>query len=178
MDAIDFQKLTEAIGRGDESAFDQLHAHCALPLFQRLLRATRGDDALARELTQTAFLKLAQSAPVCANEASLHGWLWQVARRAWLDLLRRQKRYETLSPTEPAAPVDSQTHALNEVLQVALAELPTDAHELLQAFYVDERPLAEIAAERGLTYKAAESRLSRLRTALRERILHLLRHES
>jgi RNA polymerase sigma-70 factor (ECF subfamily) len=177
-ETVDFRKLTAAIHRGDEDAFDKLHAHCALPLFQRLLRATRGNEALARELTQTAFLKLARSSPVCTDEASLQGWLWQVARRTWLDLLRRQKRYEALPPQDLAAPDESKTHPLNEILHLALAELPPDARELLQAFYIDERPLSEIAAERGLTYKAAESRLSRLRSALRERILHLLRHES
>jgi RNA polymerase sigma factor (sigma-70 family) len=177
-DPMDFRSLTEAVRRGDESAFNQLHTHCALPLFQRLLRATRGDEALARELTQTALLKLAQHAPVCEDEASLQGWLWQVGRRSWFDLLRRQKRYEALPPGDLAAADAASDHRLHEILRVALSELPPDTRELLQAFYIDERPLASLAAERGLTYKALESRLSRLRHALRERMLFLLRHES
>jgi RNA polymerase sigma-70 factor (ECF subfamily) len=177
-ETMNFRQLTEAVRRGDEAAFNRLHAHFSLPLFQRLLRVTRGDEALARELAQTALLKLAQHAPICDCEAALHGWLWQVARRAWLDALRRQKRYEVLPLEELAGAEEPGGHPLNEVLQVALGELPPDARELLQSFYLDERPLSEIAAERGLTYKAAESRLSRLRRALRERILQILRHES
>jgi RNA polymerase sigma-70 factor (ECF subfamily) len=177
-EAMNFRQLTEAVRRGDEAAFNQLHAHFALPLFQRLLRVTRGDEILARELAQTSLLKLAQHAPICDCEAALHGWLWQVARRSWLDLIRRQKRYEALPADEIAGVEEPAGHPLNEVLQVALGELPPDARELLQSFYIDERPLSEIAAERGLAYKAAESRLSRLRAALRERILQILRHET
>jgi len=177
-EGMDFRQLTEGVRRGDESAFNRLHGHCSLPLFQRLLRLTRGDEALARELAQTALMKLAQRAPVCDGEASLQAWLWQVARRAWLDLMRRQKRDEALPLEILAAANEPSGHPLNEVLRVALGELPPDALELLQSFYIDERPLSEIATERGLTYKAVESRLSRLRSALRERIFHLLRHES
>jgi RNA polymerase sigma-70 factor (ECF subfamily) len=177
-EAMDFRQLTEAVRRGDEAAFNQLHAHFSLPLFQRLLRITRGDETLARELAQTSLLKLAQHAPICDCEAALHGWLWQVARRSWLDLVRQRKRYEVLPSEEIVEAPEPVGHPLNEVLQVALGELPPDARELLQSFYIDERPLSEIAAERGLTYKAAESRLSRLRAALRERILQILRHEN
>lgn len=175
---MDTQRLTEAVRRGDEAAFNQLHAHFSLPLFQRLLQATRGDEPLARELAQSALLKLAQRAPLCESEGALHAWLWQVARHAWLDLLRRQKRHAAF-PLEELASIDERaSHPLNEILEIALGELPPEARELLQTFYVDERPLSEIASERGLTYKAIESRLSRLRAALRERILQLLRHES
>jgi DNA-directed RNA polymerase specialized sigma24 family protein len=59
-----------------------------------------------------------------------------------------------------------------------LAALPPEDRELLQAAYVDKRPLQDLADEAGQTYKAVESRLGRLRHRLKEQVLKDLRHEN
>ena len=69
-------------------------------------------------------------------------------------------------------------HQLGEILREALAALPPDERELIQAAYVDKRPLRELADEAGQTYKAVESRLARLRRKLKEQLLKELRHEN
>jgi RNA polymerase sigma factor (sigma-70 family) len=68
-------------------------------------------------------------------------------------------------------------HRLGSVLHETLADLPPAERELLQAAYVDQRPLRELAAETGQTYKAVESRLARLRQKLKAQVLQALRHE-
>jgi RNA polymerase sigma factor (sigma-70 family) len=66
-------------------------------------------------------------------------------------------------------------HRLAEILSEALAGLHPEERELLQAAYVDKRPLRELAEEAGQTYKALESRLGRLRQKLKEQLLGNLR---
>ena len=68
--------------------------------------------------------------------------------------------------------------ALSETLGEALAALRPEERELMQAAYVDGRPLQELADASGLTYKAVESRLARLRQKLKEQLLTDLRHEN
>ena len=63
-------------------------------------------------------------------------------------------------------------------LHAILDALPPDERELLQAVYLDEQPLAALAVASGRTYKALESKLGRLRTQLRARLLQFLRDES
>lgn len=174
-----FSELLAGVRRGEERAFAELHQRLAMPLYRRLLALTRGDEALSRELAQGAMLRLVRRCPPAENEAGLLAWLPRVGRNAWCDQFRRQRReaHLPLADIDPAADVapDAPVAAL---LHEILRALPAEEGELLQAAYVDERPLAEIARERGLTYKALEGRLSRLRATVRARLLRLLRHES
>jgi RNA polymerase sigma factor (sigma-70 family) len=61
--------------------------------------------------------------------------------------------------------------------RATLEELPVEDRELLRAFYLDKRPLAELAEEAGQTYKALESRLTRLRRRVKEKMLGHLQYE-
>ncbi|MEJ0001012.1 MAG: sigma-70 family RNA polymerase sigma factor [Verrucomicrobiota bacterium] len=145
----ELRRLLAAVRRGDEAAFNRLHDQCGLLLYQRLLRLTRGNEALARELAQAALLQLARRAPLCDDDAALIGWLLRVARNRWIDLARRESRV----PSQPLDDLDvaagPTANPLDEPLKRALAELPPDDRELLQARYLDRRALSGLAAERG-----------------------------
>ena len=87
-------------------------------------------------------------------------------------------RLVSLEELPPAFGVEGDSeHQLSEILRDALATLMPEERELLQAAYVDERPLQELAEASGLTYKAVESRLARLRQKLKKHLLKNLRHE-
>ncbi len=170
--------LLARLRRGDERAFEVLHERLALRVYRRILAAVRGDEPAARELTQAALLQLVRRCPDVADENALLAWLWRVARNAWIDQCRRRTREAHVPldgfdfPAQAAADGPLLAH-----LHQACAALPAPDGELLQAAYVDERPLADIAAEHGLTYKALQARLTRLRVKLREQLLRLIRHE-
>lgn len=55
-------------------------------------------------------------------------------------------------------------------LDIPNAEPPDDG-ELLRAFYLDKRPLCELADEPGRSYKAIESHMTRLRRKVKENLL-------
>ena len=178
----DIQALTRAVRRGDAGAFSRFYDLYSFRLYKFLLVLARGDENEAREVCQAAFIKLARRCDLFDDEGRLWAWLCVLAKNTFVDHYRSRQRLNRFVPldalhAEPDGQVNSE-HRLSEILREALATLPPDERELIQAAYVDKRPLRELAAEAGQTYKAVESRLGRLRQKLKEQLLKDLRHES
>ena len=128
-------------------------------------------------------MKVTARCAVCADDGALWAWLARVARNAFIDQRRaRTARKRRVIPMNEDAlecrAAEVRDTALRAGFREILDALAPAERELLQAAYVDEQPLAEIAADAGTTYKALESKLGRLRARVRERLLKLLRHES
>ena len=180
--ALDIQALTRAVRRGDADAFSRFYDLYSFRLYKFLLVLARGDENEAREACQAVFIKLAKRCDVFGDEQRFWAWLCVLAKNTFLDQCRsrrRLNRFVSLDElcAEPNGHVRPE-HQLGEILREALAALPPDERELIQAAYVDKRPLQELADEAGQTYKAVESRLGRLRQKLKEQLLKDLRHEN
>jgi RNA polymerase sigma-70 factor (ECF subfamily) len=178
--APDILGLTRAVRRGDADAFSRFYDLYSFRLYKFVLVLAHGDENEAREVCQAAFIKLAKRCDVFDDERRLWAWLCVLAKNTFLDHWRarqRLNRFVSLGElaTEPNGHMNPE-HRLNEILREALATLPPDERELIQAAYVDKRPLRELAEEAGQTYKALESRLGRLRQKLKEQLLKDLRH--
>ena len=177
--AVELRRLTEAVRRGDEAAFAEFYDRHSLRLYQHILALARGDEPQAREVFQTVALKLARKMEVFEDESRLRAWLATLARHAFLDHCRARARHERLAtPQSDNLVVEDARPGWEEALPHALAQLAPDDRELLHAAHTDGRPLAELAAERGETYKAVESRLARLRQKTKATLLKFLRHEN
>ena len=178
----DTQALTRAVRRGDADAFSRFYDRYSFRLYKFLLVLAHGDEHEAREACQATFIKLAKRCDVFDEERRLWAWLCVLARNVFIDHCRsrqRRDRFESLDamPGEPTDQMETD-HRLGEILREVLAGLPAEERELLQAAYVDKRPLQELAEEAGLTYKAVESRLGRLRQKLKAQLLKDLRREN
>jgi RNA polymerase sigma-70 factor (ECF subfamily) len=180
--APDIQALTRAVRRGDADAFSRFYDLYSFRLYKFLLVLARGDENEAREACQALFIKLAKRCDVFEDERRLWAWLCVLAKNTFVDQCRSRRRLNRFVSLDDlcAEPNDNLTpeHRLGEMLREALAALPSDERELIQAAYVDKRPLRELADEAGQTYKAVESRLGRLRQKLKQQLLKDLRHES
>jgi RNA polymerase sigma-70 factor (ECF subfamily) len=180
--ALDIRALTQAIRRGDAAAFARFYDLYSFRLYRFLLVLARGDENAAREICQTALTKLARRFEVFDDERKLWAWLCTLAKNTFIDHYRAQRRRDCLVSLEdiPAsvAGADHSAGQLSELLREALAGLRPEERELMQAAYIDRRPLQELAAGSGLTYKAVEGRLARLRQKLKEQLLKELRHEN
>ena len=180
--ALDIQDLTRAVRRGDSDAFSRFYDLYSFRLYKFLLVLARGDENEAREVCQALFIKLAKRCDAFEDERRLWAWLCVLAKNTFVDHCRaRQRRNRFVSLDQLSAePIGHVTpeHQLGEILREALAALPPDERELIQAAYVDKRPLRELADQAGQTYKAVESQLARLRRKLKEQLLEELRHEN
>jgi RNA polymerase sigma-70 factor (ECF subfamily) len=174
------QALTRAIRRGDPDAFSRFYELYSFRLYKFLLVLTRGDEGQAREVCQAVFIKLAKRFEEFDDEGRLWAWLCTVARNAFIDDCRARQRGQKFVPLEEgSAELEGDSpNQLSELLRDALGGLPPDERELLQAAYVDERPLQELADASDQTCKAVQSRLARLRRKLKEQLLKTLRHEN
>ena len=76
--------LVRRLRRGDAAAFDAIYAQMRPRLFGFLVRLTR-DRALAEDLLQESFLRLARSAPGLDPQTNLRAWLFRVARNLTID---------------------------------------------------------------------------------------------
>jgi RNA polymerase sigma-70 factor (ECF subfamily) len=180
--APDIQALTRAVRSGDADAFSRFYDLCSFRLYKFLLVLAGGDENAAREVCQAVFIKLTKRFEVFEDEPALWAWLYVAAKNAFIDHCRTRQRLNRFIPldeleAEPTGRVDSEDR-LGEILRETLAALPPGERELLQAAYVDKRPLRELADEAGQSYKAVESKLGRLRQKLKEQLLKNLRHEN
>jgi RNA polymerase sigma-70 factor, ECF subfamily len=168
----DTLRLTRAIVSGDEAAFGEFYDAYSGRLYGFFLVLTSGQEDLARELHQVVMVKVARKFRVIATEPELWAWLSQIARNAFVDLVRKGARRREC-PLDAAAADRSQAHAdlaeqhLLEQLEGGLQGLEPDERALVEAVYFEKRSHKDVAAETGLTIKAIDSKLCRIRAKLR-----------
>jgi RNA polymerase sigma-70 factor (ECF subfamily) len=181
-------QLTAGVRHGDENAVRALHALYCDRLTRYALVITRGDETVAAEAVQTAFLKSLRHLRPLHDESALWAWLARAARTAASDMGRRSRRYAAvlgrvaaLFSREEEPPLEDSETVWLAALEKALSQLDEESRRLIDARYYQRRPLAEVAAEQSSTDRAIEGRLARLREKLRRSILQQLasdRHES
>lgn len=170
--------LTRRLAAHDQEAFREFHARYFDRLYQFLLVVARGREHEAREALQETMLRVASRARVCEDEEQFWCWLKAVARNAARDGGRKENRYRSLltrfftrGQTEGTTTVDNEEARLQALLTETLDELAPDERQLVEGKYFNGTAVKELSADTGLTEKAVESRLLRLRRHLRERLL-------
>jgi RNA polymerase sigma-70 factor, ECF subfamily len=171
--------LTRGLAAGDEASFREFHRLYFDPLYRFLLVVTRGNPHAAQEALQHTLLRVAKHARSFESDEVFWGWLKIIARNAARDGARKDRRYSGLLHKYLVGSAEGARLAAGEEwrdhLEAALAELDPEDRGLVQDKYLHGASVAELATSTGLTEKAVESRLLRLRRSLAERILLKLR---
>jgi RNA polymerase sigma-70 factor (ECF subfamily) len=173
--------LTRRLAAGEEAAFREFHAAYFDRLYQFLLVVARGQEHAAREALQETLLRVARHARAFDREEVFWCWLKAVARNAARDGGRKRTRYAAVlerfaQETTVPAPMPSMVsdHLLGGALEECLDELEALDRQVLAGKYLEGASVLELARTTGLTEKAIESRLARLRRHVRERLLKKL----
>ncbi|HXT10884.1 MAG TPA: sigma-70 family RNA polymerase sigma factor [Candidatus Angelobacter sp.] len=175
------RRLAADVGRGDETAFRTLYETYHPRLFRFALVLSRGDEFLAQDVVQAAFLAAAKKLRRAESEEHLWNWLARVARQQLARKWRKHQRdlafisVDSLSEEFPAAEPDS---VLEEILDAALRAIEPEDRALIEIFYFERRSHKEIAGQLHTTPKAISSRLERAREKLRSLIKRKLPHET
>ena len=174
-------QLTRGLAAGDETAFRDFHAQYFDRLYRFLLVVAQGQEQDAQEALQQTFLRVTRYVRVFESEEVFWSWLKTVARSVARDGNRKQQRYAALlqrfafsSPSPPADQTSDDESRLSALLEESLAQLTPEERLLLEAKYVDGFTVKELCGRVGMTEKGLESRLDRLRKALRSLILEKL----
>lgn len=140
------------------------------PLYGWVSRRVGGNAALAEDLTQEVWMRALEAWPRGGPPDEPLAWLIRVARNCLVSHLRRA-RLEAVDPLildlEPAALRDRDAERA-AVVAWGLARLRRPYADVLEAFYLDEKSVKQIAGERSTSERAIEGRLRRARAKLRK----------
>ncbi len=167
------REMMERTAAGDREAFAALigrHQASVLSIAYRFL----GDRAEAEDVAQSVFVRLWESARRYRPDAPLPAYLRTLTVNLCLDL-KRKARFVVLETEPEASGGDDPAARLEErerrrVLDCALASLAPSQRMAVVLFHLEGLGVKEVADLLETTPKAAESLLSRARTALRERL--------
>ena len=181
-------KIIERVRAGDDYAFDALMERYSRPIMNFIYRMI-GNAAEAEDVTQEVFVRAFQNIQKPAlyqTTAAFSTWLFQVARNAALDCLRRKKRHPETSLTAledggdttpgagPTAAEAAVARETGERIAAAVALLPEDQRTAILLSEYEDFSDAQIAAVMKCTRKSVEARLYRARHFLRRQLAALL----
>lgn len=139
----------------------------------RSLTAATGNEELARDCVQEAFVKASVRWKKVRRYDNPAAWVRRVAINRSRDLYRaerrRRLREEKVTPVEAHQASDA-SPLVDGSLQLVqlLDELPPMQRSAAALFYIDDLPVAEIAQSLGISSGAVKFHLNRARTSLRE----------
>ena len=175
------RRLVAAMSRGDETAFREFYENYHRRLFRFALVLGRGDEMLAHDAVQSAFVTAAKKLRAVDGEEHLWNWLARVARQQLSKALRQCRRDSAVvgmaEPPDFSDGVEPDS-LLEESLDSALLAMDADERELIEWFYFDKLSHKEIAARLAATPKSVSSRLERARAKLRAVMARKLSHET
>lgn len=169
--------LIVKINRGDKKTINWFYNHYKPRLLKFVLRKIKRTED-AEEIVQDVFMDALDSLAFFKQNCSLFSWLCSIAKHNMADFYRKQKikrivfskfpflkklADEALSPEFVL-----EKKQLQEKFYQSLAALPEGFSNILRLKYIDRLSVSEIADKLGLSYKAAESKLFRARTAFQK----------
>lgn len=179
--------LLRRAARDDAHAFDTLfHRHrdgLQGFLFRRLRSYEEVEDALS-----LTFVNAWRARGMFRGEAPGKAWLYQIASRVAIDLLRSRRRRageqewdpeaaELLTPLRDEAPEPEdlvmQDAGLDETrrsVAAAMKQLAPEEQRLVRMFYFEERSYEEISELLGISRSQVRGRLHRIRSRMRQHL--------
>jgi RNA polymerase sigma-70 factor, ECF subfamily len=154
----------------DRDAFTRLFAFYAPRVKGHLLRRGAPDET-AEELTQEVMLSIWRRAPQFDRTRGTAGaWIFTIARNCFVNRLRRQRYPEVelddpalarLSGESAAPSADEQVGAVadHQALYRALGELPDEQRHAVEAAYIREEKLRQVAEAQQVPLGTVKTRL-------------------
>ena len=163
---------------GDREAFGGLVEQYRDNVY-RLAYRMCGNAYDADEAAQEAFVAAWRALPNFRGDAKFSTWLYRLTTNAAIDVMRREKRHQTVGDGEMvdlADDADSPQETVErteqqEAVQKALATLSEEYREVLLLRYMEELDYAEIAEVLQLPSGTVKSRINRAKAALKAALL-------
>jgi len=164
-------ELMARAAKGDGRAFQTLarrHTAGALRVARRIL----GNEAVAEEIVQDAFLRVWVNAPRWRPSAAFRTWLYRVVINLCLNAKRRPADLPLTAAGDPPDPTGDAGSALelrqrDRMLAAAIDALPARQRAAIVLTYQEGLGNAEVAAVLDTSVSGIETLLVRARRALR-----------
>lgn len=177
---VDDVELLERWRAGDSTAGNQLFQRCFAPIYRFFVNKTRS-VADTEELTQNTFVALMSSRDQFLGRSTFLTFALGVAnnvlRHYYRELSRARDPLDPLSSSIVAMGAGAQTQLecaeAQQLLLLALREIPAEFQIVLELYYVETLDSAAIAQTLGLNPNTVRSRIARGREHLRAKVEEL-----
>ena len=137
-------------------------------LFYFCLRKTSSADEAA-ELSQDIALAALDALHRGAKIDHMPGWFWQIARNRYARWAERRHKIRDTAAESDGDLSDAMVRAEElSILRRELAFVRHEYREILVAYYLENRPIRDIASSLSLSVNAVQQRLSRARKTVKE----------
>ena len=181
--------LLDALRRGDPKAMEQLVETYADRVYRLTFRIT-GSKEDAEEATQDALWTAGRKIGTFKGDSAFGSWLYRIAANAAYMKLRARKakareiaidevlpaladgglHFEPMDDWSPRVEEQALNGELREILDAAIAELPSEYRAALVLHDVEGMPNPDVADALGISLPAVKSRIHRSRLCLRKRL--------
>jgi len=171
---VDQREIIDLLRRRDETGMDELLRHYG-PLLKYVIAPILPDPRDREDCLSETVLRVWERAEQFDGErGSWAAWLTAIARNTALNHARKNARHadageipeQTPSP-EPGPEEILLRQERQETVRAALRRLPNEERLLFYRKYYYRQSTAQIAAELGMTQRAVEGKLYRLKKQLR-----------
>lgn len=177
--------LVRRLRAGDEAAFEEFFEASFHGLYRFALARLDQDHELAKEMAQATICKAFEKLASYRGEAPLFSWLCAICRFEISAHFKRERREPPRvelpeGVLEAIGTLDSTSFELADpegqalrrevarLVHVTIDHLPAQYARVLEWRYADQLGVSEIAERLAITYKAAESLLSRARQEFKD----------
>jgi len=179
------ERTIEACQGGDAEAFRVLFENYKDRVYSIALGYFNGDEASARDITQTVFLKLMTHIATFQNRAEFSTWLYRMVANACLDQKRALRRFLFFGSSDEIVLPDRRKSAeerymaleLEAEVRKAIAGLRPKLRIAVLLKYFDDLSYDQIAAALGCSAGTVASRLNRGHSILARKLAHLRGNE-
>ena len=145
---------------GDREAFDSLLRDLGPPLLRYTTRVT-GDAALAEDVVQETFIAIVRKIAWLEDASLFRAWAYRIASREAFRVLRKRRAVIVEPIGEIEATLEQPSDPWQrERLLASLEQLSPASRAVVTLHYLEEMPLADVAAVLDLPVGTVKSRLS------------------
>jgi RNA polymerase sigma-70 factor (ECF subfamily) len=156
-------ELLAAVATGDHGALRELFDRHS-PWLAARLRASLPAEAV-EDVLQETFIAVWRGANRYQSRGEVGAWMWGIARKQAAMWLRKRGRPEV--SLDPQAGEDPATTATRTVdLEGALATVGPEQRELVRLVFIEDRSIADVAAQLGVPTGTVKSRVFKVRQLL------------
>ena len=162
--------LSSYVRKRSEAAFAELVQRHLNLVYSAALRQVRSPQ-LAEEVSLSVFADLARDASKLKSDTILTAWLYQVARRTAIDVVRRESRRqarERIAVEIAAMNATTDWNQIEPLLDEGMEALEEGDRAALLLRFFDNKSLREVGEALGTSDDAAQKRVSRAVERLRE----------
>ncbi|MEX2278861.1 MAG: RNA polymerase sigma factor [Acidimicrobiia bacterium] len=168
------EELAVRFQSGDRAAMTELY-HRYSGAVTTVARSALWSDDLVADAVQQTFVKAWNARDSFDAERPIAPWLYAIARRVAIDLVRRERRRQGPEPSEvdlAVLPVEFSDVWETFEVRLALDALPVEERDVLRLHYFGGLTHREIATRLGIPLGTVKSRSHRAH----ERLSHALGH--